>query len=97
MQIASFLLKVQSMHLIYISIHLQDLLNQLHFIGGVTFEDYKVIGDSLVEHGGVDVTGDEEWVIRIHYKMDNSGVRQEFYRDSVYDDYENFYVRPVRR
>lgn len=61
--------------------------------GGVTFVDYKIIGDSLVEQGGTEVTGDDKWVIRIHYKIDSSGQEVELGRDSVYDNYENFYTR----
>ncbi len=61
--------------------------------GGVTFVDYKIIGDSLVEQGGTEVTGDDKWVIRIHYKIDSIGSRVELRRDSAYDDYENFFTR----
>jgi hypothetical protein len=63
------------------------------FHGGVTFVDYKVIGDSLVEQGGVDVTAEEKWVIRIHYLIDKHGNRIETKRDSVYDGFEDFYSR----
>ncbi|WP_276135293.1 hypothetical protein, partial [Polluticoccus soli] len=71
----------------------RKVIESTMFHGGVTFVDYKVIEDSLVELGGVDVTGDEKWVIRIHYLIDGYGNRIETKRDSVFDGFDDFYSR----
>lgn len=69
------------------------IIESTRYHGGVTFVDYKIIGDSLVEQGGTEVTGNDKWVIRIHYKIDSTGQQVELRRDSVYDGYDNFYIR----
>lgn len=72
---------------------IRKVIESTMFHGGVTFVDYKVIGDSLVELGSVEVTGDDKWVIKIHYLIDSNGNRREAKRDSVYEGFDDFYSR----
>jgi len=75
----------------------RKMIEATMFHGAVTFVDYKIAGDSLVELGGLDVNVDIDWVIRTHYVIDKTGTRVETKVDSTFRDFGNMYSREYNR
>lgn len=73
----------------------RNVITSTMFHGGVTFVDYKVVDDSLIELGSVEVTGDDRWVIRVYSVIDSFGNSIEVNRDSVLDGWDEFYSQDI--
>jgi hypothetical protein len=64
-----------------------------YFYAGVSFVDFKLVKDSLIQISGVDVSADSVWTVREYYSIDDKGNRIIIKRDSVEDNGEGLYTR----
>jgi hypothetical protein len=64
-----------------------------YFYAGVSFVDFKLVKDSLIQSSGVDVSADSVWTIREYYSINDKGNRITIKRDSVADNGDGLYTR----
>lgn len=72
---------------------LRQVVMGTYFYAGVSFVDFKLIRDSLIQTSGIDVSVDSTWTYREYYSIDDNGKRTIIKRDSVKDNGEGLYTR----
>jgi hypothetical protein len=71
---------------------LRKVVTGTYFYAGVSFVDFKLVKDSLIQISGVDVSADSSWTIREYYGIGDKGNRIIIKRDSVEDNGEGLYT-----
>lgn len=64
-----------------------------YFYAGVSFVDYELENDTLIEISGTDVSADSIWTVREHYKLDANKAKVVVNRDSIKDGGVGLYQR----
>jgi hypothetical protein len=72
---------------------LRQVVMGTYFYAGVSFVDFKLVKDSLIQISGVDVSVDSTWTHREYYTIDDKGIRTIVKRDSVQDNGDGLYTR----
>lgn len=71
----------------------RNVIESMMFHGGTSFVDYKIVDDSLIQKGSVEVYGYNVWTVRSHYTIDKLGKRILQRTDSVKDFGEGAFSR----
>jgi len=68
------------------------LITGTYYYAGMSFVDFEIDKDTLVEISGTNVSVDSIWTIREHYKIENRK-QTVIKKDSIADNGEGLYVR----